>query len=444
MSQHEPIITEHKPSIWITPPFTSAAEVARELNERREAAAVVAHEAAEKEMALMRSLNRTSEPTPGAETLELKQPVLPKDFAERVADLDQQIYQRGVAVSRERLESLGKQKFQELLSADRLCREEQRVIGPRTDLTQWFSIHNALSATGTLAMIPVLRRTTHETYAGIEPERDEARAITGFEDLWKLSGVEPRAVRAIYGYRDVFESLVFGQSMLERLSEDGRVRSPSFCGGKLLTLSTFADWLPALEGSHYRVTLTNPLAAIVSWLAGEESPPDVLELARDWSGLRLPSEEQIRAAQAVLDGFLLNYEGWTLWNYVGRRIRWLPDKLGLEPWTEQLRERFCKVVGFHKEVQSGFWRAEGYYRRFDSAAYRRFINQTIKALRDCVASVVALAAAEHSPSTIVARFADWLLLESKTKPKARLGANIQEKLATAFPTAAFKVEVIGP
>src|SRR5581483_173061 len=143
-------------------------------------------------------------------------------------------------------------------------------------------------------------------------------------------------------------------------------------------------------------------------------------------------------------GFLLNYEGWTLWNYVGRRIRWLPDKLGLEPWTEQLRERFCKVVGFHKEVQSGFWRAEGYYRRFDSAAYLRFINQTIKALRDCVASVVALAAAEHSPSTIVARFADWLLLESKTKPKARLGANIQEKLATAFPTAAFKVEVIGP
>jgi hypothetical protein len=87
-------------------------------------------EAAGREMALMRDLNRAAGPTLSRQMLELKQPVLAEDFAQQVEALDQKIYERGVPVHCEKLVSLGKASFGKLLEADREARTE-RVIGTR-------------------------------------------------------------------------------------------------------------------------------------------------------------------------------------------------------------------------------------------------------------------------------------------------------------------------
>jgi hypothetical protein len=119
-----------------------------------------------------------------------------------------------------------------LLAADRAARTLQRVINIRVDLTSWPSVYHALAQTGALGQVPVPPRKTFETLYGVNKEVDEVRAVGGFVDLWKLSRVQPQAIRAISAFRDVFESLVFGQSMLERLSEDGHLRSRlSLAGG---------------------------------------------------------------------------------------------------------------------------------------------------------------------------------------------------------------------
>jgi hypothetical protein len=215
---------------------------------------------------MIRALNRPA--TQIKPQLVLKEPQLPHDFAQQVGALDQQTYRKGIAVSRERLESLGKARFQQLLAADREARREQRVIGIRTDLTGWPSVCYAFLSTGALDQVPVPPRQGFEQAVGTNRELDEIRHVGAFADLWKAMGAQPRAVQRIYEFRDIFNSLVFGQSMLERLSDDGRVRSKFFCGGSGMKVRYFKDWLPALQGEYHRIILTTHLQAVVFWLAG--------------------------------------------------------------------------------------------------------------------------------------------------------------------------------
>jgi hypothetical protein len=130
---------------------------------------------------------------------------LSDDHAARVEKLDQQIHERGVPVSRDGLLSLGKARFNELLAADRVARSE-RVIAPRCDLTGWASVFYAFAQSGLLDQIPVPARSMAEQYSGAGADRDLARKVEGFADLWKFFGSEPRAIRAIYAFRALFEA----------------------------------------------------------------------------------------------------------------------------------------------------------------------------------------------------------------------------------------------
>jgi hypothetical protein len=89
-------------------------------------------------MALMRDLNHGFAATK-LPSLELREPCLPDDHAQGVAILDQKIYERGVAVDRDQVLKLGRERFAQLLAADRAARTE-RIVGTRCDLTSFASV----------------------------------------------------------------------------------------------------------------------------------------------------------------------------------------------------------------------------------------------------------------------------------------------------------------
>jgi hypothetical protein len=103
-------------------------------------------EAGGREMALLRDLNG-GYAQPQQQPPQLRAPRLHGDHAQRIAKLDEEIYERGIAVDRERRLSLGKQRFKQLLAAERLARSE-RAIGTRCDLTSFASVLFALSQQG--------------------------------------------------------------------------------------------------------------------------------------------------------------------------------------------------------------------------------------------------------------------------------------------------------
>jgi hypothetical protein len=399
----------------------------------------LSREASAREMAWLRDMNRAAGVTL---TPELKQPVLPEDFAQQVESLDRKIYERGIAVDREKLVSLGKQCFDELLAADRTARTE-RVIGTHCDLTCWPSVCYFFAQGGAILQVPVPRRTATEQLTGAGAERDEVHKVEGFFDLWKFYGSEPRAVRYVYSFHDQFVRLAFGQSLFTWIEDSGRVHCQFFCGSSGDKIRYFEAWLPALHGTHHRVKITNALQSVVFWLAGEKSaPPDAPELARDWFGVRLPSAEQLTLAAAVLEGFLLNHKDWNLWQHVGLVTRKPPDRFALNTWSDQLRKRFRCIDIFHGEIAGYFNRPITDHFEFEPARHRAFVNATFDQLRNCVSAVAALTIEENSPvdaAPVAARFRDWILCASK--PKAQLVERVIDKLNAAFPGAAFNVEI---
>ena len=417
----------HDP-VYGTLPLIPPEERAQQYSEHRHNVEAASREASQREMAMIRALNRP--PTQIKPELVLKEPRLPEDFAQQVGALDQQTYRKGVAVSRERLESLGKARFQQLLAADREARREQRVIGIRTDLTDWPSVCYAFLSTGALDQVPVPSRQVFEQRTN--RELDEIRQVGAFADLWKVMGAHPRAVQRIYDFRDIFDSLAFGQSMLERLSDDGRVRSKFFCGGSGHKVQLFEHWLPALEGEHHRITLTTHLQSAVFWLAGERSQlPDLRQLVREHFNVRSPTAEQMTFASAVFEGFLLGHgDEWALWNFTGCRTRRVPEQLMLKRWREDLNGRFRRVQLFHHDLERCFLKEVGNHYELDSVKHRRFVEETIARLRDLVSMLAAQAVEEISPGTIVARFDEVLF--SERKPTFLIGQKIADKLNAAF------------
>jgi hypothetical protein len=395
---------------------------------------------AEREMAYLQALNPGATPTLRPKMLELKRPVLAEDHVQRVADLDEKIYARGVAVDRDKLLALGRQRFGELLAADRAARTE-RVIGTRCDLSSFPSTYLAL-AQGGAQVTAVPAPTIHEQYQGIGKELDRARQVSGCVDLWKLSS-EPRAVRYVYAFRDIFELLVFGQSLFTWIEDDSRIHHKFFRGDSGEKVHYFEQWLPALKGPHHRVLFRNSTAALLFWLAGEQSPlPDARDLAKEWFGVRAPSPKQINFAAALFDGFLLDHKGWNLWQHVGRATRTLPDRVLLECWSSQMQKRFRRIDVFHRQVAGFFLKPVRDHHEFEPARHRAFVNATLDQLLNSVSALAALTIEENSPADsapVAARFRDWILCTGKPKPQ--LPERIAAKLEATFTGSRFKIEI---
>jgi hypothetical protein len=406
-------------------------------SEKEAVIAAASREQGERERAYIDFLNRSS--APPAKMPRLRQPMLPGDFVKNIDNLDERIVERGVAVSRDKVLGKGRERFNELLAKDRTCRSLQRVLrGAHIDFTSWPSIKHAFAAAGALTTI-VPRRTSSEQLSGTGADRDQARRIEGFGSLWKVSGAQP-TIANIYAFRDVLESLLLGQSLLQQLSPDGRIRSYFFAGGKGERAECFRrDWLSTLQGAHFTLTLVDPLGLVITWLAGSQTPlPDFGELVGEWLNKRAPSPNDIRLVKAIWRGFLLGHREWALWDLVGKATRLCTDVRTLEVWRQQLARNFPALSAWHDALRGCFQQNAGSgTSRFDSTAYRAFIDQAARDLTRCVSMLLALALEEMFPGTTVARLQSWLLID------AAKGATGFLAHSAAFPTSPGVGDLIG-
>ena len=76
-----------------------------------------------------------------------------------------------------------------------------------------------------------------------------------------------------------------------------------------------------------------------------------------------------------------------------------------------------------------------------SAAHQTFVDQTICELLRFVSCVGALAIEETTKGALVARFSDWLLIESSKPRQGDLRNSISDKLASAFTGSTFNVQI---
>jgi hypothetical protein len=415
------------------PPDTDVFVPSRSQSEKL-AVATASREAGEREAAYLAALNRSSAPAPVLPRL--REPELPQEDLDA---LDRDVFERGVAVDKDKLLALGKKRFQELLRKDSAARAVQRVIGTRTDLSSWHSVEFAFATVNGLTT-PVPRRKISEQASGSGLERETAAMISGFADLWKVNQNQ-EIVRSVYSFYDAFNSLVLGQSMLKGVQSDGRLHSHTLCGGKA---GYFRDWLSTLEGSHFVVSLPGTLFHIVAWVAGETTPPpEPADLARDWFGVRSPSPAQVRLVQAVVEGFLLGHRSWGLWDYVGRHTRQPTDHNTLEIWRVELSKRFPAIQAFHDYLTAAFYKEVasrgGAHRQFDAQSYRSYIDRNVQRLSNRLSGIVALATEQLFPTKLVARFTDWLLVEGK--PNALTSEKVAERLNAAFSGASFNLQV---
>jgi len=391
----------------------------------------LSREAGERDLAMTRAMNPP--PFKAPTQPEVRAPILPENFNEQLARVDREIYERGVAIDRERLLSLGKERFTRLLESDRAARASQRIIGTRIDLTHFESVQFAFANVGAFAAA-VPRRKLADVASGRGADREAAAQICGFDDLWKITS-EPAAVRDVLAFRDVFEQLLFARSLLERLGEDDRAHSQFFTGGSARKAELFSSWLSVLGAPLVSVTLQNALFSIFSWLAQEKAPPvDLIALAQEFSSMRAPTQSAIRFAAAVFDGFLLGFDSWQLWNYVGNRTRIAADHTSVTQWRAMLAKRYRAIENFHPELSAHFYKHIGDHRQFESRRHRLFLDQIVNDCLNSISALIAIAVADAKP---VARFQKSILCEQPPKSRAKIHAT----LAAVFPHATFQIEV---
>jgi hypothetical protein len=70
------------------------------------------------------------------------------------------------------------------LEADRQARWLQRPIGSKIDLTSFRHVYAGFANSGVFQAIPVPERTMSESMAGAGQDKDKARKIESFADLW--------------------------------------------------------------------------------------------------------------------------------------------------------------------------------------------------------------------------------------------------------------------
>jgi hypothetical protein len=388
-------------------------------------------EAAEREMAMLRALNpprlTESEPPP------LRSPSLPEDFGQRLKGIDNAIVGRGLPVDESKLLSLGRERFQKLLEADRQARASQSIIG--AELTTGAGVLQAFAVLGATEASGIPRLRISQAYAGVGRDREAVRPIKCVDDLWKWTG-EPQLVKALFAYRNAFETLGFGRSLVEHI-EEGRAYTQFFArGASGRKVALFGDWVSVLPRSITSVAIVEPVTTVFAWLLGQQLMPPT---PHDFFTERLASAQQRKYTEALWNGFLLGLKGWHLWEHVGRRTRQAPDAALLEEQLRRLNREYPTVREFHAKVLPFFYQAIGDHREFQPSRFRRYIDAWLRETLDAASGIVAQAIEQVMPDSLVARFQAWFLLEGK--PPANLHERIREALGVAFPGSAFAIQI---
>jgi len=144
--------------------------------------------------------------------------------------------------------------------------------------------------------------------------------------------------------------------------------------------------------------------------------------------------------EALVSGFLLDYRDWSLWEYIGRSTRAIPDMSQLSGWRTQLAKRFPAIASFHAELSAAFVKTVGYgsetHQRFEPTRHRAFIDSCVHNRLKQISALLALGITETFPGSVLARFQDWVLVEGDHN-FADKRVSIGLPLAKAFPAASF-------
>jgi hypothetical protein len=192
----------------------------------------------------------------------------------------------------------GRAEFGRLLTLDQACRNEQRVIGSRTDLTSFVSLRESLQNAGAFRT-PLREPPMAEQVYGRDKAYRRATKIEVTADLWKVFENEPRLIRHLFEYRDVFESLIFGRSLLESIGPDGRIHSGFFSDPSRsdpVRLKLLVPWRPYIKAAERFLTirLLEPSWMLLCWLSEDSglrhalsdgADPLIYSLASRISGL---------------------------------------------------------------------------------------------------------------------------------------------------------------
>jgi hypothetical protein len=429
----KPRVIEHEQS-FVTSPSIPPEQADKKV------VATASREAAAREAAELYALSGMPT-TPQRAPAELRQPTLPARFADAVDSFDAEIFARGIAVSREKILALGRKRFDELLALERAAREEQRVISITADLTSWPSVHQSFANSNALGA-DIAKRKTAAVHAGLGEDSERAAQVCGFNDLWKTVA-EPRAVRSIYKFRDAFESLLFGLSMLDCIHDDGKLRSKFFSSGK--PAARFSDWLSVVEQEpRVTVTLLEPIGDLVCWLAHERTPaPRPLEYAKQLFGLRAPSVDQIKVARALWRAFCLGYAStWDIWDFIGRETRVRTEPHAIEIWRDNLKQQYPAIEQFHGELRNSFYRAIGGNQfLLDQQAHRLFVDESIQKLCNRLSAVIAMAVEDALPQSVFARFSNSILAVASDRHTTKIESDIDSRLEAAFPNSSFQLRM---
>jgi hypothetical protein len=430
-------------------------------------------QAASEEMARMAAINRPAS-RPQTPTPVPKAPALPESFGRDMAELIAQVWQRGLPFSRDELLKRGKAEFGRLLTLDAALRSEQPLFGPKTDFTSFESVSSAFKRTRTTPSLP--RPSMDQELSGQAGAYRRAVELSSFGDLWKLSENEPRPIRKLHQYRDVFESLLFGRSLVTALGADGRVRHRFFAdpaSSDPARLQSFAPWRSSAPGRFLSVTLREPLAAIAAWLSGDvalgaalgsdttEGPFIIERLATTISGLRQPPAEQLTLARGVLSAFLSGrdcvgqgQQPLSSWSVIGAAVR-KPVDLGLiKKWRSTLEAQFPRALAFWRSHAAQFYEQKGYgfntAYAFDAEHFEAWANALLTSRRLTLIGLTALALSEaikRTGAAIVAILDEEIIIEvpedfrHEDELTSAIHFNIERGLAAAFPGATFPFRI---
>ena len=444
-------------------------------NETTSVAQQASQEAGSAEMARVAAMNRppTGRATPPPP--EPKSPVLPEDFALKMGELVEQVERRGLPIDRNALLETGRAAFKGLLTLDAELRSEQRLFSTRVDLSSFASIRQSFAAFSSLEVSAVKPPSFTEQHYGFGSERQRARSIESFGDMWKLAGSEgePRCVGKLLAWRAQFEALVFGTSLLRALGNDNRVHDRCFADpakSDPTRRKLFEPWRQCSKGKLLVVGLLEPLGHMVAWLADDpvlrewlDSPEKPIDqaLASEFYNLRIPSTGQIATARVVAEAFLSGLDArqnfsaaepipaLSTWQLAGRALGKPIDLAVLTGWRKMLVEKFPSTFRFWRvQVENElFWKqiGSGYdaYRSFNTQVYDAWCEQTLARRQLLLIATVALAVNDAlsqddtaqlsaiTPSEIV------IELESDFGTPAILRSSIRERLAEAFSETAF-------
>jgi hypothetical protein len=384
---------------------------------------------------------------------EPRTPTLPDNLESEFATLLEAIREVGVPLDKAALVANGKRLLGRSKSFGRSAR---LYLGSVPDLSDWKAVRQSL---GTWHLVTGNDR------------------IEGFVDCWAIS--QPEAAQ-IYQHWLCNQSLKHGSSLVNKLTEQGRVHSDLFTTSlhpdiefdDLRTRLFWNDWRAAVRSANGKefvsIDIRRAIPATVGWMAGDvnlaaflKSPDPWGELAQEWEHLpRIESVTRTQRAQTAIVATCVMFgpEKPALRNLIGNSSGFNISIERLGARRGDLFTRFPQTRQFLETIKGepghgGFWTPlgnQGQY-EFNETGYLDRVRESILHRRFLLNAIATRAVSDAigSDGKIAGAVRDTVLIETSSKAAVRLAeqcaSSVRKAVAAAFPGFGLVLSVcVGP